>query len=365
MKALDRARAVGAELAGILVRSPSGHEIRGTFHAAHGFRPYSDRGLSVRRELLDSILLDCARAAGADVREGVRVVDLARTGDGVATGVDVLAADGRSRRTIRAQIVIAADGLRSTIATRMGVTRRIPWPERLALVAHFEGVKGMHELAEMHVERDGFVGIADVGSGLTTVALVVPAAQARRISADRRAFLREWLGRRRQLVERFARAQQTSDVMATGPFASHARRAWAPGVLLVGDAADFFDPFTGPGIYSAVRGGELAADVALNFLTGPRRERTDSLREYDRMRRTTFSGKWTVERVIAGIVGTPVLIDRAASVLAARKDLADVLAGVTGDFIPARTVISARYILSAFGILPASRGPDPAALPFP
>ncbi len=34
------------------------------------------------------------------------------------------------------------------------------------------------------------------------------------------------------------------------------------GVLLVGDAAGFYDPFTGEGIFSALRGAELAAEVA-------------------------------------------------------------------------------------------------------
>jgi len=44
-------------------------------------------------------------------------------------------------------------------------------------------------VSEMHVERDGYVGIADVGNGLTTVALVVPASRSREIAGGRAAFL--------------------------------------------------------------------------------------------------------------------------------------------------------------------------------
>jgi non-specific serine/threonine protein kinase len=51
-------------------------------------------------------------------------------------------------------------------------------------------------------------------------------------------------------------------VRAIGPFAQQARRPWAPGAALVGDAADFFDPFTGEGIYAGLRGGELLAPFA-------------------------------------------------------------------------------------------------------
>ena len=115
----------------------------------------------------------------------------------------------------------------------------------------------------MHVERNvGYVGLAAVDGGLTNVAMVVPNSAARAVSNDRTAFFEQWLRDRPQLAPRVAAARRVTPVLATGPFASHARRAWAPGVALVGDAADFFDPFTGEGIYSALRGGELLAPFA-------------------------------------------------------------------------------------------------------
>ena len=119
----------------------------------------------------------------------------------------------------------------------------------------------------MHVERDGYVGIADVGNGQTTVALVVPAARARRDVRRPRRVPRGMAARSGRISPRGSRrATRVSPVVATGPFASHARRAWAPGVALVGDAADFFDPFTGEGIYSALRGGEMLADAVQSAL---------------------------------------------------------------------------------------------------
>src|SRR5678816_73351 len=62
MGALDAVEASGAAaLAGVRVRAPNGAVIAGDFIADHGFRGFRDRGLSVRREVLDAILLDCAR----------------------------------------------------------------------------------------------------------------------------------------------------------------------------------------------------------------------------------------------------------------------------------------------------------------
>ena len=138
----------------------------------------------------------------------------------------------------------------------------------------------------MHVERDvGYVGIAAVDGGLTTVALVVPPTRgARGERGSRRASSSAGCATRPQLAPRFAAARRVSPVLATGPFASHARRAWAPGAALVGDAADFFDPFTGEGIYAALRGGELLAPFALRALGAERVARGGS-----RARRATIA----------------------------------------------------------------------------
>ncbi len=359
MGALERVEASGAAaLAGVRVRAPNGRVIAGDFVANHGFRGFRDRGLSVRREVLDAILLDAARAAGARVTEGVRVTGLVRDGDRVR-GVSVLTSSGESE--IRARIVVGADGLRSVVARRLGVARTLRWPRRLALVTHYASVGDVGEHGEMHVERDGYVGIADVGNGLTTVALVVPARRSREIARDRAAFLDAWLRARPHLAPRFAHATRATPVVATGPFASHARRAWAPGVALVGDAADFFDPFTGEGIYAALRGGELLSEwisesLASRSEAGARR----ALAAYDLARRQEFGGKWLVERVIGAVVGAAPLINRAARGLSARKDLADLLIGVTGNFVPPRAVISLAYLWGVFGWGAGSRArPSP------
>lgn len=349
MGALERIEQTGAAaLAGIRVRAPNGAVIAGDFISSHGFRGFRDRGLSVRREVLDEILLDRARAGGARVTEGVRVTDVLRDDDDRVTGVRTLV-DGNAGE-LRARMVIAADGLRSVIAKRLELAHSLRWPRRLALVTHYKNVGDVGEHGEMHVERDGYVGIADVGNGETTVALVVPAARADEISGDRAAFLEHWLRGHAHLAPRFAHAERVSPVVATGPFASQARRAWAPGAALVGDAADFFDPFTGEGIYSALRGGEMLAVATREALAARSPAAADrALAHYDALRRKEFRGKWIVERAIGAIVGTAPLINRAARGLSARKDLADVLIGVTGDFIPAREVLRLGYLWSVFG----------------
>lgn len=347
MDALAACEAAGAaHLAGMTVRSPNGSRLHGDFAAAHGFRGFRDRGLALRRRLLDAILVERARAAGARVAEGVRVTDLVRDARGAVAGVCTVDDAGRTREW-RAPLVVGADGLRSVVARRLDLVRRQRLPRRVALVAHYRGVADVGAYGEMHVEREGYAGLADVGAGVTNVAVVAPAARLRRTGLAPDAFLDAWLAAHPHLGARFASAERLGAVRATGPFAHRAARGWASGAALVGDAADFFDPFTGEGIYAALRGGELLAPYAAAAVAGGPASDA-ALRAYDRARRSTFRGKWRVERLVGLAVAVPWLMNRAASALERRKDLADLFVGVAGDFVPPREVLSLRYLLRLF-----------------
>ena len=336
-------QAGAAQLSGMRVRSPDGGIIHGEFASQHGFTGFRDRGLALRRRHLDPILLDAARRAGASVREGVALHSLIMVGETVV-GVRVQS-DGELRE-VRAPLVIGADGLRSTVARKLALTARLPWPRRVAFVTHYRDVCGVTAFGEMHVERDGYVGLADVGHGETNVAIVVPRALAKEARGDSAAYMTRWLARHAQLAPRFAGATRVSDVQVTGPFASHARRGFAPGAALVGDAADFFDPFTGEGIYAALRGGELLGDFARDaILAHSPRGALAALKAYDDARIAEFRQKWMVERAIGAAVSSPMLMNHAAHVLGARRDLADLLIGVTGDFVPASTVLKPSFLL--------------------
>jgi len=113
-------RAGAAQLAGMTVRAPNGVAFEGRFAAAHGFRGFRDRGLALRRETLDAIVLDRARAAGARVAEGVAVRDLLRDAHRRVCGVR--ASDGERERALAARVVVGADGLRRELgAVGIGV----------------------------------------------------------------------------------------------------------------------------------------------------------------------------------------------------------------------------------------------------
>lgn len=355
MSVLDEIERTGpAHLAGMRVRAPDGHFADGEFASTHGFRPFRDYGLAVRRTILDAIVLEGARAAGSRVEELVRVTDVTRDQAGRVSGVAVIGPDGK-QRNLTSRFVVGADGLRSVVGKRLGLTHTSRFfPKRLALVAHYRNVRDVGALGEMHVDNKGYFGIVDVGGGLMNVAVVVPMSRAREIGEGRTEFFERWITSRPHLAERFVGAERVGELRATGPFATESRPAWASGAALVGDAADFFDPFTGEGMYAALRGGEMVAPFIVEALKGGPQHENRALAAYETARRNEFGGKWKLERIVGMAIAYPYFLNNAAKALSRRKEMADLLVGVAGDFIPTSVVLNPRFLFNLF-ISPAFR----------
>jgi menaquinone-9 beta-reductase len=323
---------------GTVVTAARGARLEGRFDLA-GFPPFRATGLSVARRLLDHRLALAAQGAGAELLERCTVEELLYDSGAVA-GAVVRGPNGRS--AVRARLTIGADGLRSLVARRLGPRRQLP-PSRVAFVAHLDGVLGMDESAELFVGASGYVGLNPIGGGRTNVALVVPRTRAAAARGRAEQFFLESVRTFAPVARRIDSASVARRVLATGPFSAWAGRVTADGAALVGDAADFFDPFTGEGIYSALRGAELLADAALPALSRPGPVRHADLAPYRRARRRAFAGKWAVERLIGYGMLFPRLFDRAVARLE-RRGLAHTLIGVTGDFVPARAVLNPAFL---------------------
>jgi len=339
---LDEVEASGAaRLTGFRIVADDGAEVTGRFPSRPGLRPYRPYGLALPRSRLDALVLGAAARAGAEVREGVALEQL-RLEDGVVTGA-VLRETGR-RWEERARAVVGADGLHSRIARRLHLARR-SGPRRLALVAHFADVAAMRDVGEMFVRRGRYLGLAPLGGGLVNVAAVVPAAEARAIARDPARFLLGEVAAVPELARRFERARQVRPVLVAGPFARSSRRSVADGggALLVGDAADFFDPFTGEGIFAALRGGRLAAQALARALAEGEATRK-ALAPYRRARLGAFAGKWAFERVAALAATRPPLMRRFARRLARRPAVAGLWVGAAGDYVPVAALLAPRSL---------------------
>jgi flavin-dependent dehydrogenase len=333
-----------ARLRGFRIFAPNGGMIQGDFAATRDAEGKSlfETGLAIPRLRLDATLVEGAQAAGAELHTNWRLAQLAREG-----GAWRLTPVGAGE-PISARLLLAADGVHSTVARRLGLheTSRM---RKVALVAHMRGIAGTGEYGEMHVASRRYVGIAPLESpergDLCNVAMVVDEKRDGRHLAGRpERFLLEALETFPKLRGRLDQATVTRRTLTISRINVRAKRLSDDGLLLVGDATGYYDPFTGEGIYRALHGAQLASEVAAEALAKTDLSAT-TLARYDQIYRETFKGKRLVEMIIQSAVQAPPLMDHLARILERRKAMADTVVAVTGDFLPPSAVLRPGYLL--------------------
>ena len=332
LKAVD---AAGAQpLHGMRITAPDGTVLDGTYPTGGRWRGYRDHALALPREVFDRILVERARALPVDVRERQRVTGLLREGDRVV-GVQAEDEDG-ARVDVAARFVVGADGRASVVARALGLVRphRL---RRLALIQYVSGVDGLGDRGEIVVDPPDYSILNPVAPGLVNLSLVVPLTHATPFRGRLEAFLGARIKQLRHLPARVAGMRAEGPLRVMGPLAYRVAEPRVGGVLLAGDAAGFYDPFTGEGLFTALRSAELLAEVAHPALT-----RDDlspgALAPYAVAKRRAFTDKARVTRVLQLVIGHRRLANAAAHFLRRRPTLLATLMGVIGDFIPPRAI---------------------------
>ena len=238
---------------------------------------------------------------------------------------------------------MGADGLRGITARRLGLRQDFAAVRRVALVAHLDGIAGLSDHGEMHVAGGSYCGVAPQGAQRANVAMVLDQAEAPGMGGRVEEYFRRALARFGDLGERSSAAEPTTALQTVGPLRFRARRLVANGAALVGDAGGYFDPFTGQGVYKAIRSATLLARVAEPALAmGP--ITAAALAPYERRIRAESRPGFCVEWLIQHFLNKPHLLCRALSAMHVRPALADTLVGVTGDVLPARRVLSPLFL---------------------
>jgi flavin-dependent dehydrogenase len=332
LKALDAGGA--APLAGMRITAPDGTRVTGTYRAVGGWRPYREHAMGVGRDALDGALAERLRALPVDLRERVRVTDLVLE-RGQVSGVRAVDAGGEPL-TLRAPLVIGADGRASVVAQRLGCRRPHPL-RRMALVTYVSGVEGCRDYGEIFVDPPDYAILNPLAPDRINVSLVVPLADAAPWSGRLQTFFEARVRQLPHLARRLEGARFLARIRALGPLAYRVSAPRVGGVLLVGDAAGFYDPFTGEGIFTALHCAELAAETAATALrTGD--VSVSALAGYERARRAAFRDKAWLTRGLQFVVARRRLANVAARTLARRPALLDALLGAIGDFVPPRAL---------------------------
>jgi 2-polyprenyl-6-methoxyphenol hydroxylase-like FAD-dependent oxidoreductase len=210
-----------------------------------------------RRTVLDPLLVDAARQAGAEIRHGVALsrLQFAASGDRVI-GATLRDADGACV-TVDADVVIGADGRQSTVAQFVKAKTYVEGSSSSGLVfGYFEGLKqdGLH----WYFGNNVAAGVIPTNSGHCVFA-AVPAAQfhaAIRGNVEQ-GFLQVLEKNCPMLRTDIGQAIPVSRLRGFAGAASHLRQCQGAGWALVGDAGYFKDPLTAHGITDALRDAQL------------------------------------------------------------------------------------------------------------
>lgn len=214
-----------------------------------------------RRTVLDRILVDAARRAGAEVRFGYAMIDLLRSADGRVRGIVARDRDGETIE-VRADIVIGADGLRSSVAKLVDAPiYRRGQHSAAVLYSYWSGIPAGGY--RWHYGTAATAGAIPTNDGETCVFVSAPTSRFfEEMRNDVPASFRRILASvSPELAQALGPARQASHVRGFAGVKGQFRQSFGPGWALVGDAGYFKDPATAHGITDALRDAELLADA--------------------------------------------------------------------------------------------------------
>jgi flavin-dependent dehydrogenase len=285
-------------------------------------------GRAQRRAVLDRVLFETAAGTpGVTARTGARV-ETAIVERGRVAGLIV---DGAPRR---ARLTVAADGVQSRLRHTLGLDRA-PRRRRVGMRAHYRLAAGIEvePWVDVLIGADHELYVTALPRGEMLVAALADHA-ALRAPAD--AVFDAWCAAQPFLVARLCGAERVTPLLGMSPLVARARRGWAPGVVLLGDAAGSLDPITGGGMTHALESAELLADhVPCAIEEGDR-----ALAGFDRRRRALHSDCAMLTGGLLWLSRHPGWIGAALAGLAARPALLSHLVGVAGG---TRSLLGARH----------------------
>lgn len=249
-----------------------------------GGRDSMAMGLS--RAEMDNQLLERARFAGAEIREGTSATGPMTSGDGRVSGITIRDADGQADE-ISAELVIDATGRHRVLARRIA-GQKTPRAGLVAFKTHVTGASVPERDCEIYAFRGGYGGCVRVEDGLNNLCFIASAADAKAMGSDPDRVLREGMFTNRRAADMLGNAKVAGEWHAV-PISHFGRSSLVPatGLITVGDAAAFIDPFTGSGILLALESASIASAAILEHFARDRDFSTFAA-EYERRYAAAF-----------------------------------------------------------------------------
>ena len=223
----------------------------------------SDRAaIGLSRAEMDQLLLERAKQVGVTVLQEAQVVDPIRRSHRVS-GMRVRL--NNQIKECRASITIDATGRTRALARQLNATNDRQRARLVAFKAHLQHAQVAPGVCEIYFYPGGYGGLSNIEGGLSNLCFIAAACDVRRYGSDPEEVLKATVLRNSRAAFALADAQYARPWLSVAleSFGRH-KLVPAEGLLLIGDAAAFIDPFTGSGMLMAFESGAVAAQTIID-----------------------------------------------------------------------------------------------------
>ena len=244
--------------------TPDGRQSSPFYFFQHRDHP-SSVTWQVERADFDQMLLDNARAKGAEALDGTPVRRVIKNDSGKVIGVEGETADGE-RFEAFAPVTVDCSGRDQVATAKEGWRVKDPQLNKLAVWTYFKGAKrdpGIDEgnTTVAYVEGRGWFWYIPLRGDLVSVGIVAEKDYLFADSKDPKVILHREVENNVWLKGHLEGAESCGQYWVTSEFSYRSKQCAADGLLLAGDAFAFLDPVFSSGVFLALKSGEMAADA--------------------------------------------------------------------------------------------------------
>lgn len=215
-----------------------------------------------RREVYDNILFQNAKKH-ATVREDFAVTDVILE-NGKVVGVKGIDGESKKEEEIRSKVVVGADGANSVVATKLGLNTFEPKHRASAIRAYYKNVSAGKDLEIYFPEKiiPGYLWIFPLEDNTVNIGVGMLVDSMKKRNINLQQLMEDEIKNNPALKDRFKGAEMVGGVRGWNlPMASHKRKIYGDGFILIGDAASLIDPFSGEGIGNAMLSAKIGSGV--------------------------------------------------------------------------------------------------------
>jgi len=211
--------------------------------------------LGLSRAVMDDVLLRRAQACGVNVLENATINEPIF--------------DGKNVRGVRlkeneyfAPLTMDATGRARILTKKLNAHEPKSRATLIAFKAHLRNTRVAANACEIYFYPDGYGGLSSIENDVSNLCFIISAEQVKRHHSNPEVVVHELVMKNQRAAYTLAHAKLESEwLSASWERFGHRQSNPANGMLAIGDAAAFIDPFTGSGMLMALESGELAANV--------------------------------------------------------------------------------------------------------